>query len=160
MKHIIIIYLISLTYLIAAPKEKQLVSPSVATELLETIKTDAIVLGTGEIEVHTFIDPLCKMSQRYLALLYKRNYEVFSKYTIYLYMYEIKSKKSKKHILSIMDATSSERMLTSIMLTKDMSQLKYRYSGKNLRTLDKIANVAEKIGVNKRPYIMIKGKVK
>lgn len=160
MKHIILIYLISLTYLIATPKEKQLVSATVATELLETIKTDAIVLGNGEIEVHTFIDPLCKMSQRYLALLYKRNYEVFSKYTIYLYMHEIKSKKSKKHILSIMDATASERMLTSIMLTKDMSQLKYRYSGENLRIFDKIANVAEKIGVNKRPYIMINGKVK
>lgn len=160
MKNIIIIYLISLTYLIASPKEKQLVSPAVAIELLETIKTDAIVLGNGKIEVHTFIDPLCKMSQRYLALLYKRNYEIFSKYTIYLYLHEIKSKKSKKHILSIMDATSPERMLTSIMLKKDKSQLKYRYSGENLRTFDNIANVAEKIGVNKRPYIMINGKVK
>ena len=144
----------------ATPKEKQLVSPEVAIKLLETIKEDAIVLGTGDIEIHTFIDPLCKMSQRYLALIYKRNYEIFSKYTIYLYMHEIKSKESKKHILSIMDATSSERMLTSIMLKKDISQLNPRYSGENLRTFNKIADVAEKIGVYKRPYTMINGKVK
>lgn len=160
MKKIILIYLITLTFLIASPKEKLLVSSTVAIELLETIKEDAIVLGTGEIEVHTFIDPLCKMSQRYLALLYKRNTDIFSKYTIYLYLHEIKSKKSKRQILSIMDAVSSERMLTSIMLKKDMSKLKYRYSGENLRKFDKIANVAEKIGVYKRPYIMLNGKVK
>jgi len=160
MKRIIIIYLISLTYLIASPKEKQSLSPQVATELLESIKKNAIVLGNGAIEVHTFIDPLCKMSQRYLALLYKRNHKIFSKYTIYLYLHEIKSKKSKKHILTIMDAASSERMLGRIMLKKDIPKLGYRYSGENLRTFDAIANVAEKIGVNKRPYIMIGGKVK
>ncbi len=160
MKNLIIIYIISLTFLVATPKETQLVSPEVAIKLLETIKEDAIVVGNGDIEIHTFIDPLCKMSQRYLALIYKRNYEIFSKYTIYLYMHEIKSKKSKRQILSIMDATSPERMLTSIMLKKDISQLEPRYNGKHLRTFYKIANVAEKIGVNKRPYTMIKGKVK
>ena len=160
MKNIIIIYLISLTYLISSPKEKQLVSPTVATELLETIKTDAIVLGHGDIEVHTFIDPLCKMSQRYLALLHKHNYEMFSKYTIYLYMYEIKSKKSKEHILSILSAKSSERMMNTIMLEKGTPSLTYRYSGEIQRTLQRITNVAQKIGVYKRPYIMINGKVK
>ena len=46
------------------------------------------------------------------------------------------------------------------MLKKDIPKLGYRYSGENLRTFDAIANVAEKIGVNKRPYIMIGGKVK
>jgi len=156
----IIVYLITLTCLIASPKEKQLVSPEVASELLETIKTDAIILGSGKIEVHTFIDPLCKMSQRYLALLYKRNYDIFSKYTIYLYLHEIKSKKSKKHILSIINAKSSERMLNIIMLDKDMSQLTSRYSGESRRTFQDIADVAKKIGVYKRPYIMIDGKVK
>lgn len=160
MKNIIIIYLITLTYIIASPKEKQLVSPAVAIELLETIKTDAIILGNGEIEVHTFIDPLCKMSQRYLSLVYKRNYELFSKYTIYLYMHEIKSKKSKKHILTIMDAKSSERMLNTIMIEKDMTQLVSRYSVRSRRTFEEIANVAKKIGVYKRPYIMINGKIK
>lgn len=160
MKNIIIIYLITLTYIIASPKEKQLVPPAVAIELLETIKTDAIILGNGEIEVHTFIDPLCKMSQRYLSLVYKRNYELFSKYTIYLYMHEIKSKKSKKHILTIMDAKSSERMLNTIMIEKDMTQLVSRYSVKSRRTFEEIANVAKKIGVYKRPYIMINGKIK
>ena len=75
-------------------------------------------------------------------------------------MHEIKSKKSKKHILTIMNAKSSERMLNTIMLEKDISQLTSRYSGKSRRTFEEIANVAKKIGVYKRPYIMINGKVK
>ena len=146
--------------MIASPKEKQLVSPEVAIELLETIKRDAIVLGNGEIEVHTFIDPLCKMSQRYLSLIHKRNHEVFSHYTIYLYMHELKSKKSKNHILTIMDAKSSERMIDTIMIEKDMSQVLSRHSVESRRTFDEIANVAKKIGVYKRPYVMINGSVK
>ncbi len=160
MKNIIILYLITLNYLISAPNEKILVSPKMAVALLETIKADAIVLGNGEIEVHTFIDPLCKMSQRYLALLYKRNHEIYSHYTIYLYMHELKSKKSKKHILSIIDAKSPERMLGTIMLEKDMSQLSSRYSVKSRTTFEDISKVAKKIGVYKRPYIIIDGKVK
>jgi len=160
MKNIIIIYLITLTFMIASPKEKQLVSPEVAIELLETIKRDAIVLGNGEIEVHTFIDPLCKMSQRYLFLIHKRNHEVFSHYTIYLYMHELKSKKSKNHILTILDAKSSERMIDTIMIEKDMSKLLSRHSVESRRTFEEIANVAKKIGVYKRPYVMINGNVK
>lgn len=160
MKHIIIIYLISFTYLLSSPIEKQLVPPELAVKLLATIKGDAIVLGTGKIEVHTFIDPLCKMSQRYLSLLYKRNHKVFSQYTVYLYMHEIKSKKSKLHILNIIDSKFPEKMLGTIMLKKDMSGLESMYSGRARRTLDKIAKIANEIGVYKRPYIMINGKVK
>ena len=48
------------------------------------------------------------------------------------------------------------------MLEKDMTQLtsRSRYSGKSRRTFEEIANVAKKIGVYKRPYIMINGKAK
>ncbi|MDQ7085634.1 MAG: hypothetical protein Q9M36_12305 [Sulfurovum sp.] len=129
-------------------------------QLLESIKKDAIVLGSGEIEVHAFIDPLCKMSQRYLSLIYKRNHEIFSHYTIYLYMHEIKAKKSKQHILTIMDATSPERMIHNIMIDKDMSALVSRHSVNSRELFEDIAKVAKTIGVNKRPYIMIGGKVK
>ncbi len=160
MKRIIIFFLLLVIPLLGAPKAKQLVKPEVATELLITIKSSAIVLGHGEIEVHTFIDPLCKMSQRYLALLYKRNDQVFSKYTIYLYMHEIKSKKSKKHILNIMSSESSERMLRAIMLSKEKYTLEDIEDERSEKDFNKVAVVAKKIGVFKRPYIMINGKVK
>ena len=54
---------------VTAPEVKQLLSSEQTNTLLEIIKEDAIVLGSGEKEVHVFIDPLCKMSQRYLSLL-------------------------------------------------------------------------------------------
>ena len=160
MKYIIIISLLLVTSLMGAPKEKQLVTPDVAIGLLETIKMNAIVLGNGEKEIHTFIDPLCAMSQRFLKLLYKRNNKIFSKYTFYLYLYEIKSKKSKKHILNIMSAESSERMLRAIMLKKENFDLKDIEDEKSQKSFDQIADVARQIGVYKRPYIMINGKAK
>jgi len=160
MKYILIIYLLFLGYLNASPKEKQLVESAFAIKLLKTIKPEAIVLGTGKIEVHTFIDPLCSMSQRYLSLLYKRDNKIFSDYTIYLYLHEIKSKKSKNHILTIMDSEFPEKTLSAIMLEKNMSQLESIHSGRSKRSFEKIANIAKKIGVHKRPYIMINGKVK
>lgn len=144
----------------AAQKKKQLVEPKVAITLLQTIKDDAIVLGNGEIEVHTFIDPLCVMSQRYLALLYKKNNKVLSKYTIYLHFHQIKSKKSKKHILNILSAESREKVMDTIMLKKDSFTLKNIRNRKNEELFEKVSDVAKKIGVNKRPYIMINGRVK
>ena len=160
MKYAIIILLLLFTSLMGAPKEKQLVTPDAAVKLLETIKGNAIVLGSGKIEIHTFIDPLCSMSQRYLKLIYKRNKKIFSKYTIYLYLHEIKSKKSKKHILNIMSAESSERMLRAIMLGKEEFDLKDVKDEKSKKTFNEIADVAKEIGVFKRPYIMINGKAK
>jgi len=159
MKYIIILLLLVMP-LMGAPKEKQLVSPEVAIELLETIKNNAIVLGGGEKEIHIFIDPLCSMSQRFLKLIYKRNNKLFTKYTIYLYLHEIKSKKSKKHILNIIGAKSDERMLRAIMLRKETFELRDIDDEKSKKTFNEIADVAGQIGVYKRPYIMINGKVK
>jgi len=146
--------------LAGAPKEKQLVSPEIAIELLETIQNSAIVLGSGKKDIHVFIDPLCSMSQRFLKLIYKRNNKIFSEYTIYFYLYELKSKKSKKHILNILSAESNERMLRAIMLGKEEFDLKDIEDEKSEKSFDKIAEIARQIGVYKRPYIMINGKVK
>jgi hypothetical protein len=160
MKYIIIILFFSMTSLMALPKEKQLVSSEVAINLLQNIKNNAIVLGYGEQEVHTFIDPLCIMSQRYLELLYKRKKKIFAQYTIYLYLHEIKSKNSKQHILNIMHAESSENMLRAIMLNKEGYTLTNKIDYKIKDVFDDVARAANKIGVNKRPFIMINGKVK
>lgn len=156
---IMILFLLG-TSLMGVQKEKQLVAPNVTIELLETIKDNAIVLGSGKQEVHAFIDPLCFMSQLYLALIYKHNQKIFAKYTIYLYLHEIESKKSKKSILNIMSAESDEKMLRAIMLGKGDFDLKDIKDEESKRTFNKIADVARRIGVYKRPYIMINGQVK
>lgn len=160
MKYIIIILFLLVTSLMGVEKEKQLVPPDVAMKLLDTIRENAIVLGHGKQEVHAFIDPLCMMSQIYLALIYKHNKNIFAKYTIYLYLHEIKSKNSKKFILNIMSAESSERMLRAIMLDKEEYDLKDIEDEESEKNLNKVADVARQIGVYKRPYIMINGQVK
>ena len=160
MRYIIIFIVILATSLMGVERQKQLVSPEVAMELLQTIKGDAIALGTGSQEVHSFIDPLCLMSQLYLALIYKHNKKIFAKYTIYLYLHEIESKKSKKHILNIMSAAFDEKALLSIMIDKEEIDLKDIDDDKSNMAFDRIADVARLVGVNKRPYIMINGRAK
>lgn len=156
----LLLTIILLTTLHAAPKEKQHVTDEVAMELLETIKDDAIVLGSGDRDIHVFIDPLCRMSQRYLKLLYKREAKLFSKYTIYIYLHEIKAKKSKKHIFYIISATSAKKVLRGLMLNKDDISIENSYNRKTQESFERIAKVANEIGVYKRPYIMIDGKAK
>ncbi|CAA6815800.1 MAG: Unknown protein [uncultured Sulfurovum sp.] len=146
--------------LFAIPQTKQLISPELTTKLIETIKDDAIILGSGGKEIHIFIDPLCKMSQRYLKLLYKRNNAIFSEYTVYLYLNELKAKKSKKHILNIIHSESKEKMLCDIMLGNQSTILQKIRNKETEKIFQKISTVAKRIGVYKRPYIIINGKAK
>ncbi|CAA6809335.1 MAG: Unknown protein [uncultured Sulfurovum sp.] len=152
--------LFCMTSLFATPQAKQLLSPEDTLKLIETIKDDAIILGNGVQEIHIFIDPLCKMSQRYLKLLYKRNNEIFSEYTIYLYLNELKAKKSKKHILNIIHSESKERILCDIMLGTTNTVLEKIRDKETENIFQEISKVAKKIGVYKRPYIIINGKAK
>jgi hypothetical protein len=155
-----IVLFFCMTSLFAAPQAKQLLSPEGTMKLIETIKSDAIVLGNGEKEVHVFIDPLCKMSQRYLKLLYKRHKQIFPDYTIHLYLNELKAKKSKKHILNIIHSQSKEKMLCDIMLGNKSPILQRIKNGDTKDIFQKISQVAKEIGVYKRPYILINGKAK
>jgi hypothetical protein len=137
-------------------------SPVETIELLEEIKEHAIVIGNGTKEVHSFIDPKCSMSQRYLAYLYKRGKKMFKRYTIYLYLYELKRKKSGKIIRNIFDSEYPATLLKAFMVSKipeldldeeiDDNEIEYR--------IDEIRDVAERIGVYKRPYIIVNGRGK
>lgn len=137
----------------------QLLSPADSLVLLETIKKDAIIFGDGEKEVHTFIDPLCSMSQLYLKFLFEKSDVMFKKYKIYLYLYELESKNSKQTINTILSSEYKNTMLKSVMINKEEIILE-DLNDETAEHIDKIAEVAKKIGVFKRPYIMINGKVK
>jgi hypothetical protein len=141
------------------PLKMQLLSPEDSLALLQTIKKDAIVFGDGEKEVHTFIDPLCSMSQLYLKFLFEKSDVMFKKYTIYLYLYELESKNSQQTINTILSSEYKNTMLKSIMLNKEEIILE-DLNDETAESVHKIAEVAKKIGVFKRPYIMINGKVK
>ncbi|MEN8146042.1 MAG: hypothetical protein ABFR02_00320 [Campylobacterota bacterium] len=138
------------------PEHKQLLPPKATQLLLETIKEHAIVFGKGEQDVHIFIDPYCPFAQKHLSLLLENSEEKFKENTYYFYLYKLKQKDSKEAIQTILSAEDKREILIEIMVNDDF------FIDENLDVEAKIraiADVAKKIGVNKRPYILVDGKL-
>jgi len=140
------------------PEKKQLLSPEATLQVIDSIKGTAIVFGEGDKEIHTFIDPYCSMSQRYLSFIFKKKKVMFKKYKIYLYLYELPRKKSKEIIKTILSSEYKKIMLKQVML--DKANVDLEDNGDVDEIIEEINEAAEKIGVYKRPYILINGKVK
>ena len=138
------------------PEHKQLLSAEETMILLKPIKKHAIVFGTGEQEVHVFIDPYCPFARKYLSLLLDKREEKFKENTYYFYLYKLKQKDSKEAIQTILSAENKREILIDIMIDDDF------FIDENINVETKIraiADVAKKIGVNKRPYILLDGKL-
>lgn len=155
LKYIVILLLFGL---FAEAEVKQLLSPQNTLKELSTLKPNAIVIGNGPKEVHSFIDPYCELSQKYLQFIYARNAVMLKKYTIYLYLYELQGKDSAEVIDAILSSEYQETMLKSVMISYEDVMIQSDGDGDDI--IEAIAESAEKIGVFKRPYIIINGKVK
>lgn len=162
MKRSIIIFFLSffIPYSLysAAPDKSQLLSPSETIEVLNKLKPHAIVFGNGPSEIHTFIDPYCELSQRYLSFIFDKQDRMFSKYTFYFYLYELKGKNSSQIITTILSSKFKEISLKAVMLSHE--DIPAEDSGETQKVIDTISKAANSIGVFKRPYIIINGKVK
>jgi len=135
---------------------KQLLSPKETMLHLETIKKHAIVFGKGEQEVHVFIDPYCPFARKYLTLLLDKSDKNFEANTYYFYLYKLKQKDSQEAIQTILSAKDKRAILISIMVDDDF----FIDENANVEAkIDVISDVARKIGVNKRPYILVNGKL-
>ena len=141
------------------PQEpQQLLSSADTLAVIEKIKPYGISFGNGKREVHVFIDPYCSVSQYYLSTIFEKRERNFKKSTYYFYLYELKSKDSKEIIEEILNADNKEQALKAVMLDNDIFFLE----GEERDVKDEInaiAEAAQKIGVYKRPYILIDGKV-
>jgi len=144
----------------AHPAKKQLLSPQKTLEVLEGIKQYAIVFGEGKKEIHTFIDPYCSVSKRYLKFVFQKQNVMFKKYKMYFYLYELPRKKSLLMIQNIIDSEYPNTMLKSSMVNEDELILEEIDEEDVDTIIEQISIAAEKIGVFKRPYIIINGKVK
>ena len=142
----------------AEPKQKQLLTPEETLKVLENIKDKAITFGNGDKEIHTFIDPYCELSQRYLEFIFNKQERMFSQYTFYFYLYELKGKNSTKMIETILSSEYKNKILKSVML--EHQKIDYDNNGEVDEIIEDIAEKAKQIGVFKRPYIIINGKVK
>lgn len=162
MKKALILFLISFFLPLclwgAMPEKAQLLSPLETLEVLKELKPHAIVFGDGESEIHTFIDPYCEMSQRYLSFVFEQKERMFSKYKFYFYLYELNGKNSSLVISTILSSEFKDVALKSVMFSHE--DLPLEDNCETQKIIHKISEVANKIGVFKRPYIIINGKVK
>jgi arsenate reductase-like glutaredoxin family protein len=157
-------YFLHIFFAISLFGANQLTSPKETLSLLEDIKEDAIVLGDGNKEIHSFIDPKCSMSQLYLKYLYENRDKIFSRYKVYLYLYELKRKDSAKIIRHIFDSEYPETLLKSIMVNHSTPLSELEEDDVDDDDIEekvaRIEEIAQKIGVFKRPYIITNGKGK
>jgi hypothetical protein len=163
MYKIFVAILIILTTSSLEAKQKQKTSPRETLKLLNEIKEDAIVFGKGRKEIHSFIDPKCSMSQRYLQFIFKKKRKLFKRYTIYLYLYELKRKNSGNMIRNIFDSDYPETLLKSIMVNNyiPFEEIEEELDDDDIEErVFRIEEVAEQIGVYKRPYIITNGRGK
>ncbi len=158
----ILIYIVTLTTLLFSAT--QLTSPEKTVELLEEIKDDAIIFGSGSKEIHSFIDPKCSMSKRYLQHLFKNSSRLFKRYKIYIYLYELKRKKTGNIIRNVLDSDYPDTLLKAVMVDKTtpMNELDIDdiWDDELEERLERIESTAKMIGVYKRPYIITNGKGK
>ncbi len=157
MGRVLILVLLFVVALLSDEK-KQLTSPEETLALLEGIKGEAIVIGSGPKEVHSFIDPYCSMSQLYIQQLFKNRSQMAAKYTVYIYLYELKRKNSAAMIENIYDAKDKVYMITQVMVEKQAMEVERLEDSDINEKIEKISKVAQKIGVFKRPFIITNGK--
>jgi len=144
-------------YAIELQQPQQLLSPNETLVFLDKIKPYAIVFGTGKREVHVFIDPYCPVSQHYLSVVFENRKRKFRKNTYHFYLYEIKRRNSKEMIQTILSAESRKEMLKTVMVDNDIVFINEESDVDE--EIKKIEKTAQQIGVYKRPYVLIDGKV-
>lgn len=153
-----ILYFFIVTFGSADERVMQKLSPQETLKVLEGLKDKAIVFGEGESEIHTFIDPYCELSQRYLSFIFAQQERMFKKYKFYFYLYELPGKNSSQVIEQILSLELKDVALKSVMLQHQ--QLCETGEGDSQEAINSISGAAQTIGVFKRPYIIINGKVK
>lgn len=162
LKIIILLLLLSSQIFSDAPDRKQLLSPMETLELLEEISPYAITFGSGKKHIHIFIDPYCSVSRNYISFIYKKRERMFPKYKFHFYLYELRRKNSSKTIQTILSSENRNYMLKTIMIDREDIEINNCIDEDDyiFEEIDEIAEVAKSIGVFKRPYILVNGKVR
>lgn len=131
--------------------EKKL-SYNESIDLVHSIQTYGIRYGEGKQNVYVFVDPLCPYSRKFISMISSKA-KMLSKYKYTIYLYEIPRLHSADTIASIYSAEDPKNMLLEVML-KDKKTLR-KPTEKTETTVNAITDVAEKLHIKKRPFIIV-----
>lgn len=152
------LYLVLAVWLMAffAPQcsAKELSTEQIVS-LIRPIEPLALQYGTGDIKAYIFVDPKCPHSKDFLSMIHD-NDKMRSIYRYYIFFYELKRLRSHDLIGTIYASQAPLQQTLEVMVGgKEMEEMK-SFSQKIDMQMDKIEHVAEAIGVNKRPYLILK----
>jgi len=124
--------------------------------LLETIEAYALHMGSGPVKVHVFIDPLCPHSRNFVEMIAESE-KMRSRYSYNFYLYTLPRLHSEAMVETIFGSEKPLELLLEVMV-QGKEVVTVEHSNDALRHRVKaIEEVAEKLDVYKRPYmIMVK----
>lgn len=152
MKHLLILVLLIASAFAEEPVERPKVPLAIALPHLKSIEHHAIIIGNGPIRAYVFIDPNCPNSQNFVSLI-EENAKMRSRYTYYLFLYELKRFKSRSLIAQIYSASDPISAMEKTMIEhiSPENEIKAQVYVK----IDEISKAAEALDIYKRPYIIL-----
>ena len=127
--------------------------------ILETIKGDALLMGTGERKVYLFVDPLCPHSQDFIELI-SSNKKLLLRNSYNIYLYTLKRLHSEKVVTAIYMSDDPLHTLVDVMIHKKKMEVEVKPNQDVRLKINAIENVAQELDVYKRPYLILTKKPK
>lgn len=123
--------------------------------LVRPIEPLALQYGTGSIKAYVFVDPKCPHSRDFLSMIYDSD-KMRNMYRYYIFFYELKRLHSHDLIGTIYASQAPLQQTLGVMVAeKEIEEMK-AFPAKVDERIKSIDAVAQAIGVNKRPYLIIK----
>lgn len=123
--------------------------------LIRPIEPLAMQYGTGNVKAYVFVDPKCPHSRDFISMIYESD-KMRSIYHYYIFFYELKRFQSHDLIGTIYSSSSPLQKMLGVMVGGKEMEERESFSAKVENRINAIETVAETIGVNKRPYLIIK----
>ncbi|MEA3370154.1 MAG: hypothetical protein U9Q40_02315 [Campylobacterota bacterium] len=123
--------------------------------LLDTISQYAIQIGNGELRnIHVFVDPECPFSRAYIQKITEEDNRENS---YYFYLYRLDILDSEMTIQYIYQSKDAKRALIEVMVVEqDLEEdllFNFEVREETLEIVNKVAQVAKKLEVDRRPHI-------
>ena len=151
--HYILLSALGTTYLLANDVVEHKKLPlSISLPYLETIEDKALTIGNGPVKVFVFIDPLCPHSQNFMSLIYESK-KMQARYSYYLFLYALPRFHSERVVSAIYATKNPLDALVDLMIFK--KKIKDSVLLEDKSSVVMIADVAQKIDVYKRPYLIM-----
>ena len=154
---ILFLFVVSISTLKANSVVKKVRLP--LPELLQAVKPIekfALNIGHGKSDVYVFLDPICPNSQNFLEMISSMQM-LQKKYSYHIFLYELKRFDSLSTIERIYESSNVLQSIKTVMIEKKTLP-KSALTVEVKEKISAIAQVAKKIDVYKRPYLIINKK--